>query len=281
MATPPSAYILESFGLEVDTSLVPLAGGLEQTAWRARDIVLKPVQAANPHEGEWVAAVLDVIVEDGFRVIRPVRTVNGDWLVDGWTAWHWLEGAQERRRWTDVGGAADALHRALPAAITRAGVEHRPAWLETRGHRWGYAEATVWHGAAKPATVNVGALEASLYERAVAVGPPLDDDGLLRAQVIHGDVASNVLRLADGSGLALIDFSPGWRTAESVSAQIVVEAVTWFGAPADLLNACAQADLARACAFRLLCALQASVDWATDLPGEREAWSRTLDLIGA
>jgi hypothetical protein len=271
---------LKAFGVRAD-GLLPLAGALEQTAWRAGDLVLKPVQAANDQEGEWVAAVLDAIVENGFRVIKPVRARDGRWLKDGWTAWEWFEGEHERREWRAVIAAGDAFHRALPSAIEKAGVDFRPAWLDTRNHRWALAEATVWHGAPLPVTINGGALESTLFARASALGPPLSGDDTSRLQVVHGDIASNVLRLHDGSGHALIDVSPGWRTPDSTAAQIAVEAVTWFHGADDLLDEFPPEDLGRACAFRLLCGLQASADWAKDFPGELQRWTRTLHLLGA
>ncbi|HVT76167.1 MAG TPA: hypothetical protein VHD87_03990, partial [Acidimicrobiales bacterium] len=253
----------------------------EQTAWRAGDVVLKPVQEPNPGEADWVAGVLDAVDEDGFRVIKPVRSVDGGWLEDGWTAWCWFNGHHERARWREVVAAADAFHAAVPKAIAQAGVAAHPDWLDTREHRWARAEATVWHGAALPPTVNHGAVEWRLFERAIALGPPLTDDERAGAIVVHGDIASNVLRLADTSAHAFIDVSPGWRPAASTRAQIAVEAVTWFGAPIELLAEFPPADVARAAAFRLLCGLQASADWATDFPGEIEAWTRALDAIGA
>ncbi len=270
-----------AFGVRADAELTPLAGALEQTAWRAGDVVLKPVQEANPGEADWVAGVLDAIEENGFRVIKPVRSVEGTWLEHGWTAWCWFDGHHERARWHDVVAATDAFHAAVPKAIAQAGVAPRPDWLDRRGHRWARAEATVWHGERLPPTVNHGAVEWRLYERATAVGPPLTDDARATSIVVHGDIASNVLRLADASTHAFIDMSPGWRPAASTRAQIAVEAVTWFGAPVDLLEEFPREDIARASAFRLLCGLQASPDWAADFPGEIEAWTRAIEAIGA
>ena len=281
MGVPPPEHVLTAFGVRADQELTPLAGALEQSAWRAGSVVLKPVQAPNPGEAEWVAAVLDVIVEDGFRVIKPVRTADGRWLEDGWTAWRWFDGDHERRAWPELIAAAAAFHRAALAAIAAASVDVRPAWIDTRSHRWARAEATVWHGAPLPPTLNTSQLENSLYERAVALGPPLTADEHADAQVVHGDVASNALRLHDDGAIALIDVSPGWRTAGSVGVQIAVEAVTWFHGDPALLDGLSPADMARACAFRLLCGLQASDDWERDFPRERARWTRTLGLIGA
>jgi hypothetical protein len=277
--SPPPASVLKAFKIPAREQLVPLAGGIAQSAWRAGDVVLKPVQEFNPGEGDWVAEVLDAVVEDGFRVVKPIRADDGRWLADGWTAWHWIEGEHRRKGWAEVIAASQRMHHALSEAIVTANVAPRPAWLDTRGHRWAISEATVWHGAPLPPVMNEGELEWSLFDRALRLGPPLSDAERAQCQVVHGDVSGNVLETE--AGLAFIDMSPGWRPAVSVDAQIAVEAVAWFKADPSELAGFATADLARACAFRLACGLQFSADWAADFPWEVESWTRVLDLIGA
>ena len=277
-ALPPDE-VVRAFGAS-GANPTPLRGVLRQSAWRYGDIVLKPVDEPNPGEGDWVADVLDAVVEDGFRVIRPVRADSGEWLRDGWTAWRWLDGEHARRDWRAVCDAADAFHHALGEAATRLGYRDRPAWLDTREHRWARAERTVWHGAPLPPTINSGELEWSMYQRAVALGPPLSAEELQQCQVIHGDIAGNVL--VDDSGVpAFIDMSPGWRPPLSSATQALVEAVAWFGADASLLDGVPAADAARACAFRLLCGLQFVENWQAVLPHEVANWQRVLEAIGA
>ncbi len=278
-ALPPD-QVVRAFGASEVQSLTPLAGGLQQTAWRVGDVVLKPIEEANPGEADWVADVLDAMVEDGFRVIRPVRASNGAWLYDGWTAWRWLEGEHTRGDWRPVVAATDAFHAELARTAARVGRGGRPQWLDARQHRWARAERTVWHGADLPPTVNTGDLEWSMFHRAVALGPPLSGHEERRCQVVHGDIAGNVL--VDEAGVpGFIDMSPGWRPPESASAQVLVEAVAWFGADASLLTDEHDAEFARACAFRLLCGLQSVEDWVAVVPHEVENWGRVLDLIGA
>jgi uncharacterized protein (TIGR02569 family) len=277
---PPPRNVLRAFGLRASTPLTPLAGGLEQTAWRAGDVVLKPVQAANPGEGDWVATVLDAIVEDGFRVIKPVRASDGRWLENGWAAWHWIEGAHERTRWREVLIAAEAFHRALLDAVAGTGVDMRPAWLDTRGHRWAVAEGVVWRDEPPPAQAIYDVPEWELWERARAAGPPLTADEAGASQVVHGDIASNVLAGPDGTP-AFIDMSPGWRPPSSAHAQVFVEGVVWRGGDESLLASLERADVARACAFRLMCGFQALTIGLTFNPAETARFRRVLDLVGA
>ena len=274
----PPPDVLGAFGLNGQPSHLP--GGISQNVWRVGEAVLKPVQEPNPGEGDWVADVLDAIDEAGFRVAKPLRSVDGRWLVGDWTAWRWLEGEHRVRDWSEVIDAARRFHREMPRAIQKAGHDPKPSWLAARQHRWARAERTVWHGEALPAVVNEGAQERSLFERAVALGPPLTGAEEAASQVVHGDVAGNVL--VDSTGVfALIDMSPGWRPSASVDAQIAIEAVAWFRGPESLLDSVAVPDAARACAFRLLCGLQASANWAVDYPTELERWTYVLSLIGA
>lgn len=275
-AYPPDK-VVRAFGASGEPA--PLAGNLRQSAWRYGDVVLKPVDEPNPGEGDWVADVLDAMAEDGFRVIRPVRADTGAWLYDGWTAWRWLEGEHARDNWPAVVAATDAFHAELRAAAARVGHGARPDWLDTREHRWARAERTVWHGAPLPPTINTGELEWSMFQRAVALGPPLSSADQQRCQVVHGDVAGNVL--VDSGVYAFIDMSPGWRPPESSTVQALVEAVAWFGGDDSLLDGVDTAHAARACAFRLLCGLQVVEDWMTVLPDEVKAWEHVLRLIGA
>ena len=227
-----------------------------------------------------MATVLDAIVEDGFRVIKPVRAVDGAWLADSWTAWQWFEGEHERTRWHDVLLAAEAFHRALVDAVTATGVAARPGWLDTRGHRWAVAESVVWHDAPLPTNANYDVPEWELWERARAAGPPLTADEATTSQVVHGDIAGNVLVGRDGVP-AFIDMSPGWRPASSAHAQIFVEGVAWHGGDESLVATLDRADVARACGFRLMCGFQALMTGLTFNPREVARFRRVLDLVNA
>jgi uncharacterized protein (TIGR02569 family) len=277
----PSAEILRAFGI-AEGPLQPLAGGISQTAFRVGDAVVKFAQ--DPAENEWSAAVFDAIEEDGFRVHRPIRSRDGSFLVDGWLAWHWVEGEHERSDWGRVIEAADALHRAIPPAMQRIGRPTRPTWLDARTHRWAVAEAVVWHDAPLPERATYDIPEFALWERARALGRPLTAEEQAESQVVHGDVCGNALTTGGFEWPCFIDMSPGWRPASSVSAQVAVEAVAWRGGDDSLLDGFTAPAMARALAFRVMCGLQAVFvgDQAGGFPPkETAAFTRLLDLIGA
>ena len=83
----------------------------------------------------------------------------------------------------------------------------------------------------------------------------LDDTDLGREQLVHADLAGNVLLDAAGAPF-VIDLSPAWRSPLWAEAVCVLDAVLWHGAPADALDewrtgAPRQAML-RAALFRVL-----------------------------
>lgn len=278
-AHPPDP-VVRAFGVSEPEAPQPLAGALRQSAWRFGDVVLKRIEDPNPGEAEWVAAVLEAMRPNGFRIAAPVRARDGAWVWQGWTAWRWLDGDHADGSWDRVVEATDAFHEELRCAVARAGLAPRPSWLDTRDHRWARAERTVWHGAPLPPTCNTGEREWSMFRRAVQLGPPLTEGELAQCQVVHGDVAGNVLLDPAGTP-GFIDVSPGWRTPKSSSVQTLVEAVAWRSAGVELLDGISRADAARACGFRLLCGLQVVADWGDAIPEEVAAWERVLDAIGA
>ncbi len=86
--------------------------------------------------------VLSGLVEDGFRVNRPVRSETGTWMVDGWSAWELLEGKHDTSgRWADILRVGESLNAALCDLA-------RLAFLDSRTHAW--AVGTVWPGARRP-----------------------------------------------------------------------------------------------------------------------------------
>ena len=222
--------VLARFGLDVRTPIRPMG-----RAMVAGDIVFKPVE--DEAESTWVAEVLSTLVSDDIRIARPLRSGDGRWVVDGWTAWERI-GGRPALRWNDILAAGRALH-----AATR--TVDRPDVLDTRDHPWARADRMAW-GEERGSDVRVA-------EPVLARVRPLD----LESQVVHGDLTGNVL-FAAGERPGIIDFSPYWRPPGWALAVVVVDAVVWHGAPFALADALAdepEADqlLARATLFRLYC----------------------------
>lgn len=206
----PPAHVIAAFGGRGPA--MALGGGQGRT-FVAGDVVLKPV--GHVAEATWAAEVLGAVVEDGFRVARPLSGAGGAWVVGGWTAFERVAG--EHRTWggpwPDVIEACGRFHAAL-ASVTR------PPWLDRRRDHFAEADRIAWgeRAADLPSPV------AEAVARLRALTRPVDAPD----QVVHGDFAGNVL-FADGLAPAVIDFSPYWRPAGYPTALTVVDAVLWYG----------------------------------------------------
>jgi len=231
----PAQSVVRAFGLSGEPR--PAAQGQGGT-FLLNDGVLRRVD--DVAEAGWIAAVMSGIVEDGFRVPRPIAA-NDRWVLDGWTAWTIATGQHRLSNvdWPAAVAVALAFSRALSTVP-------RPALLDRRSHVFAVADRVAWGEGAAPAPV------AAAVERIRAFM------GAVHAphQLVHGDMSGNLL-WAGGLPPAVIDLSPYWRPAGYAAAVVVVDAVLWHGAGVeviDLLAAVPEADqlIARALAFRLI-----------------------------
>jgi len=103
------------------------------------------------------------------------------------------------------------------------------------------------------------------------------------AQVVHGDLAGNVL-LADGVPPAVIDVSPYWRAPAFAEGVLVADALCWSGAGADLLDdlGVSVPAVARALLFRLWTTHERVSDdvRVEDLPSEADAYAAAASALG-
>ncbi|MGH7024145.1 MAG: TIGR02569 family protein [Caulobacteraceae bacterium] len=218
MEQAPPNEVIAAFGLSGTPQR--LAGGQGET-WRVGDAVLK--RADDTDEAAWVADVLETVRDTGFRVPRPFRTRAGDWIVGGWTAQTFVAGAHARDRWSETLMACDAFHRALAHLP-------EPAFVRRRTDPWAVADRLAWSDGPIDVDPRLAPLLVPLTPLRGQVSAP--------SQAIHGDFTENVL-FADPLAPAVIDFSPYWRPAAFAKAVVVVDALTWRNAEADLVDALA------------------------------------------
>jgi len=197
---------------------VPEPGGQGRT-WRVGDLILKPCD--EPVEAAWTADVLSALTPSArFRVARPVATRTGGWVVSGWQAWRVVSGQPDVKRCDEVLDVADAFHQAI------AGLP-RPGFLDTRDDPWSYGDRVAW----EELPVNAHGVMGDLLLRLAAARRPVD----LPAQPVHGDLLGNVL-FADQEPPAVIDWPVYFRPALWAQAIVVVDALTWCGAPQELID---------------------------------------------
>jgi uncharacterized protein (TIGR02569 family) len=212
----PPAEVLTAFGAGGEARLLP--GGQGGT-WQVGDVVLKP--SGSPAEAAWVAEVLSTLpASPRYQAVRPVRATGGSWVVSGWEAWYALPGATDPRRWDDVLEVGKAFHQAL------AGLP-RPDFLDARDNPWTYGERIAWEDLPLSGTE----VMAELLEPLAQARRPVD----LPAQPVHGDLLGNVI-FAEGHPPAIIDWPVYFRPPAWALAVVVVDALTWHGAPAALAD---------------------------------------------
>jgi uncharacterized protein (TIGR02569 family) len=253
--------VASAFGV---THPEPIAGG-QGVAYGDDRVVLKP--AFDVAEAEWLAGVLDALPEtDDLRVIRPVRSTSGAWVVDGWAGWQRLSGATRAGACREALAVSARFHELVSAVPHSQALDTESPWAV--GHRVAWGEETV------PLPDGL----APVVERLTAWTVPL----ALPHQLVHGDLLGNVL-YDDSLPPAVIDVSPAWRPARYADAIVVIDALGWSDASPDVLEPLADDEglqlLVRAVLFRLASAVVLCDDDPARLNGEREVYECLADAL--
>lgn len=219
MTEPPAQHVLTAFGV-AGQQPEQLDGG-QGLAWRCGDTVLKPAGLVS--EAAWVATTFEHLHVDGVRLARPIRSLDGRWVVGGWTAQRFVAG-QPDDRYDDVLRAGDRLHAALADLP-------RPRFLSERDDLYSWADRLAW-GEITDLDGRLGdGHGAKLYAELAGQRQPVT----VASQVVHGDLFGNVLFVASAPP-AVIDVTPYWRPVDWAAGVVVVDAIAWGGASTDLIE---------------------------------------------
>jgi len=121
----------------VDT-LAPIDGG-QGTAIVGGGLILKPVLDLRQHD--WLAEVLYRLPRlDDLRIIRPRPAGDGRWAVEGWSAWEYMEGAVDRRRWREALCVSDRFHDLVADVARSDAVPGRHPWATGDAFAWNEVE---------------------------------------------------------------------------------------------------------------------------------------------
>jgi uncharacterized protein (TIGR02569 family) len=256
----PSRDVITAFGCDGDP--LRLAGG-RGLAWRVGDLVFKPADLI-PDELAWQADVLPTVQARDVRISFPQRAVEGQLVVDGWTASSYLPGEDRTGRWLDVIAVGDRFHQAMSSLP-------RPSFLVARTDPWAIGDRVAWGDAPVDPYRNVPHMA-----RLADLRAPVE----ARSQLIHGDLTGNVL-FADRLPPAVIDLSVYWRPAAFATAIVLADALVWEGADASLVASVGDVDeigqmLVRALIYRLVAAIEGGFEEHGD-PLERR-YRSAVDL---
>lgn len=243
---PVPAHVLDLFAVPGPGEPVP--GGQGRSV-RAGDLVLSP--GRDPRVSAWlnpVLARLAVRLDErpdrrrrDIRIAMPVPARNGEWVVDGWGASRFEPGTTACRDLDVLLATGRVLHAQLDSVV-----RSRPDVLTERTDRWAEAERLVFDDPDRIATTSP--LVARLLDE-------LTEADLGPDQLVHGDLAGNVLLDATGAPV-VIDVAAYWRPVRWAEALCVLDAVIYLGAPstatARFTSGPERQALVRAGLFRLL-----------------------------
>jgi len=170
----------------------------------------------DPEGAIWEAETLIDLPRIGYRIAEPLRTRDGQWVHEGWTASRFVEGFCPKG--THLAERLDAsrrLHQDL------AGQEY-PAYFDDATDPWDRADRVAFGFMPWEADPRIAGCLARLQIL----------QGVLEAdwQVIHGDLAGNYL-LLEGQPPAIIDFTPKWSPKGFGEAVMGVDVFLWEGIP--------------------------------------------------
>ena len=277
-AEPPE-HVCSTFGLR---GVVPTPLGADwDGGWRCGDVVLSPV--ADHARAAWSAKVRETLTVDGVRLARPVRATDGRYVVSGWRADTFIEGAPEPRH-DEVVSVSLRLHAAT-AQLERPRFLAQPPvapWVDV--DVFVAADRAAWEavplrsirGSVPPESTSPDGqrsieLIGQLASLRKAVHTP--------AQLVHGDLFGTVL-FSGAIAPGIADITPYWRPAPWAAGVAVVDALSWGGADDGLLERWDDLPewpqmLLRALIFRLAVHALHPRSTAEAFPG----LARTADLV--
>ncbi|WP_344307137.1 hypothetical protein [Fodinicola feengrottensis] len=259
MTDEPPSDVRAAFGVSGVARRLPGGGG---NCWQIGDVLLKP--GHHPVVGAWQASVFANLTGPGFRVPRPIRSADGSWIVDSWAAWTRVAGEPAPlARWPALVATSRAFHAALDGVAA-------PRWLGRGRNRWAVADRVAWGETTVEVAPELAELVTALQDAEHPIGLP--------SQLVHGDIAGNVLFAAEQPP-AVIDFSPYWRPAGFALAVAAVDLLVWSQAPAAILDELADEPgidqlLLRALVYRLVTESLGGPD-----PESREAVRRANEPV--
>lgn len=195
---PPTPRDLKDFGIQGIPLLLPSGEG---RTYKVGNSIIKHINTESTDHANWYADFFNSIKQVGFRVPKPISTMQGKWVNDkGWTAWEVLEGNHDfEEHIPESIDAILAFHNAIKNYPKLDFLDKDSGYMRADRYAWG--------------------------DKPLAVHPKIKDDveilyGLrqpterLTEQLIHGDLNIGNILLSTTLLPAIIDIAPYWRPVE-------------------------------------------------------------------
>lgn len=117
----------------------PLEGG-QSTSLIFGNVVVKPVE--DPLYYDFASTIFYNLKPQGYRISKPIKSIQGDFVVDGYGASLYEPGAHDFLRIEDVLAVSDLLHHDLRQVKTT----ELPAF----DNPWAHAHSVLWRSGSIP-----------------------------------------------------------------------------------------------------------------------------------
>ena len=232
---PPPDHVCSTFGLRY---VEPVSLGTDwDGGWRFGDVVLSPI--SDHARAAWSAKVRENLYVDGARVSKPVRATDGRYVVSGWRADTFIEGSPEPRH-DEVVSLSVRLHAATARLEKPRFITQPPVAPFSDIDVFVAADRAAWEPVPLRDPRRTGLLDVhkegvdqSLSLLAHLAGKRAEVKA--HSQLVHGDLFGTVL-FADNELPGITDITPYWRPVSWAAAVVVVDALSWGGADAGLVE---------------------------------------------
>lgn len=259
--------VMLAFGIDQHARLKSLPGGSLTCYLAGDDIVFRPSE--DDAESEQIGQIMRKLStirspSAPYRVSCPISVADNPtrFVHKGWTAWSFVSGQpRDEMRWDEILQTCRAFHQDIEKLDMA-----KPEFLSRRISRFREADRVAWDekqlsDLPMVADDDLWSRIGSALRQLKSLKRELSD--ATRFQLVHGDIAGNMLFEADGQPPAIIDLTFYWRPAATAAAIVVADGLMWNGQGDELIKIYGTDSdsiqiLIRALLFR-------TVTWAVDL----------------
>ncbi|MDO8594332.1 MAG: hypothetical protein Q7R93_02345 [bacterium] len=209
IAPPPQAIALAFGSKEIP---VLLKGG-QGTSYRSGNIILKPSEGIKKQT--WTAEAYQSLPESPeVRFPRPIKSINGTWVHEGYIALSFLEGEHANGHYAEKLSASIAFHKLLQGIP-------KPDFVGLGENSWSIGDLVAWDKLG----FNYDQEFMDLYNQ---IKPHLKQL-TLPEQLVHGDLSGNLL-VHPTLPVAIIDYSHAWAPNGFAEGIMLADVIAWENA---------------------------------------------------